>query len=59
MEKRIVTEDIFSKAARNLCERLGECPTESLSYNLREELYRQELELLAEKILALKDVGAI
>lgn len=57
----IVTDDIFSKAARAYCRRIGVDPN-SRDFNCwgtHEENYRKELELLCEKILALKDVGAI
>jgi len=57
--KPITTDDIFSKAALAYCKRINKDPYEFSDWNTREGRYRDELEMLCEKILALKDVGAL
>lgn len=56
----IVTEDIFGKAARDFCRRIGVRPEAHHSdFTMNESHYRDELEILAERINALKSAGAI
>lgn len=63
MANRIGTEDIFAKAARELCRRLNKDPDNQHPFGngweTNEGIYRDELILLAEKINSLKSIGAI
>ncbi len=52
---KVKTEDIFEKAAFRYCERIGD--NVNLSY--KTTVYRNELADLCERILALRDVGAL
>lgn len=57
----IVSEDIFMKASLEYCRRVGIADPFSLHGNWKThaDVYRAEMAVLAEKINALKAVGAI
>lgn len=55
----VVSEDIFGKAARRYCERVGLDPFEMRYFASNEQRIREELGILCEKILALYEVGAL
>lgn len=58
--QRVVTEDIFGKAAREYCFRQGIDPMALHSnWTTNENYFRDKLAALAEEINALKSVGAI
>ena len=56
---RIITDDIFAKAARRYCQRRNIDSQEIFDFRPREEIMRDELEKLCDKILALYEVGAL
>lgn len=58
MTPQIITEDIFAKASLAYQRRVG-ADINKIDEPFRASLYRDELATLAEKILALRDVGAI
>lgn len=61
MKTVIVTEDIFMKAAREYCRRIGKNPdgTEKMEWFTNSSRFRDGMEDLAERINSLKAVGAI